>query len=192
MSLFGKNVLNLPVLMVFWILCVPTVVSASDVKPFFIGGFAFGGDTLVATSERNLTSGGLLYFGGGVLIEPENSQLMYQLSMGYKFDTIDFEGPAGDASVSVVPLDALVFYKQGKLRFGVGLAYYLNPKSELCFDGGGCSNFDYDDAMGAVMELRMQVKKDVFFGMRYTNVDYEIRSASIDASSVRLHGGVNF
>ncbi|MBL1275709.1 MAG: hypothetical protein COB30_006455 [Ectothiorhodospiraceae bacterium] len=192
MFFLEKKVLNLPALMVFWILFAPAVVSASDVKAFLIGGVAFGGETLVETSESDLNAGGLLYVGGGVLVEPVNSELIYQLSMGYKFDTVEFEGPNGDASIRVLPLDALVFYKRGKFRFGAGLAYYFNPKSELCFDGFECLTIDFDDAIGFVMELRMQTKNDVFWGARYTNVDYEAGSTSFDASSVRLHVGVTF
>ena len=167
-------------------------VSADEAKPFIIGGFAFGGKTLVNTSGEDLDAGGLLYFGAGVLFEPNNSNLMYQFSLGYKFDSVNFSGPSGDANVSVMPLDAVVFYKIDTMRLGAGLTYYLNPKYELCFDAGGCSTANFDDSLGLVMELRHQFTDIMFWGARYTNVEYDIGADSVDASNLRIHFGMVF
>ena len=157
-----------------------------------MGGLSFGGDTLVDTTNENLDAGGLLYVGGGILIEPLNSNLMYQFSLGYKFDNVAFSGPSGDASIKVVPVDAVAFLKFNQLRLGLGLTYFMNPKYELCFDFGGCDTVHFDDAVGLVMEVRQQWSDIFFWSARYTNVDYKYYSDTIDASNLRINLGMIF
>lgn len=192
MRLLGNKFMGLRMLALLGAVCVSTTVSAEVAKPFIIGGLAFGGDSLVDTTTADLNAGGLLYFGGGVLVEPANSDLMYQFSVGYKFDSVEFSGPSGDSTVSVLPLDAVAFYKVDNLRLGAGLAYYLNPKYEFCFDFSGCTTTNFDDALGLVLEMRHQWTDILFWGARYTNVDYEVGSASLDASNLRIHFGMVF
>ncbi len=173
-------------------ICAQSAALADEAKPFIIGGFAFGGETLVSTSGEDLNAGGLLYFGAGALFEPDNSDLMYQFSLGYKFDTIEFSGPSGDSTISVIPLDAVVFYKLDNLRLGAGLAYYLNPKWEFCIDGFSCDTVNFDDSLGLVLELRHQWTDILFWGVRYTNASYDIGSSSADANNIRIHFGMVF
>lgn len=179
-------------LIFFCTLCVTSVASAETVRPFVIAGLAYGGDNLVSTSGQDLDAGNLFYIGGGAIFEPNNSPLVYQFSMGYKTYSIDFSGPSGDGSISVLPLDAVAFYKVDRMRFGLGLAYYLNPKYEICFDGSGCDTYNFDDALGVVFEMRHQATDNLFWGARYTNVDYDIGADSVDASSLRIHLGMVF
>ncbi len=171
---------------------ISTIASAADTKPFVSLGLVSGGDNLVTTTNEELKAGGLIYFGGGLLIEPEGSNLIYQVSIGYKFDSIEFKGPRGDSKISVMPLDALVFIKSDELRFGAGLTYYMNPEWELCIDGFGCNTASFDDAIGPTVELRYQANHKTFWGLRYSNVDYEIGSVSIDASNLGIYGGLSF
>lgn len=75
MSAVKNNTMKL-----FTLLCAlsaPALASAEEVKPFVIGGLAFGGDNLVSTSGQDLDAGNLLYIGGGAIIDPKNSALMY-------------------------------------------------------------------------------------------------------------------
>jgi len=192
MHLFKTGMIGLRSLAMFCALGVSAAASADEAKPFIIGGLAFGGETLVNTSGEDLDAGGLIYLGGGMLYEPQNSNLLYQFSIGYKFDTVDFTGPSGDSTMSVLPLDAVAFFKLDKLRLGAGLAYYLNPKWEFCVDSAGCATSNFDDALGLVLELRHQWTDILFWGARYTNVDYKIGSASLDASNLRIHFGMVF
>ena len=175
---------------------ISTITTAADTKPFVSIGLVTGGDDLLNTVGRDFKAGGLFYFGGGLLIEPEESILMYQISMGYKVDAIKFKilnsNTSGDSIISVMPLDALVFIKANELRFGVGLTYYINPEWELCFDGSRCNTTSYDDAVGPTIELRYQANHKAFWGIRYSNVDYEIGSVSIDASNLGIYGGLSF
>ena len=46
-----------------------------------------------------------------MLYEPDNSDVVYQFSIGYKFNRVEFKGPSGDGSISVMPLDAVAFFK---------------------------------------------------------------------------------
>lgn len=85
-----------------------------------------------------------------------------------------------------------LFYKMDKLLLGAGLAYYLNPKWEFCLDGSGCATADFDNALGFVLELRYQQSDSRFWGARYSDVEYEIGSASLDASNTRIHFGMLF
>lgn len=194
----GKRTMKAP-LLALWMgtlvsgMWLSTTASAAEqTRPFIMAGLAFGGDTLVDTTGSDLDAGGLLYFGGGIIHEPFNSNLMYQFSIGYKFDSVDFSGPSGDSSVRVVPVDAMAFYKVDRLRFGAGLTYYMNPKWELCFDFSGCATANFDDAMGVAFELRHQWTDIMFWGARYTNVEYEWGSSTADASNLRIHFGMMF
>jgi hypothetical protein len=186
-----------------------TAASAAEVtRPVILGGLAFGGDTLVDTSDSDLDAGGLLYFGVGLIHVPVNSPLMYQFSLGYKFDTVNFYVPSGgtvfpglgfipggtggDSKITTWPLDAMAFYKTGNLRFGLGLTYYMNPKWETCFDYTGCSTYNFDDALGVSFELRHQWTDILFWGARYTDVEYDWGSSTADASNLRIHFGMIF
>jgi hypothetical protein len=162
------------------------------VKPFIIGGLAFGGENLISTTTEDMDAGGFLYFGGGAIIEPANSNLMFQVSLGYKFDHIEFSGPRGDSTISTLPVDAMLFLKADALRFGAGLTYYLDPEWEYCEDGVGCATLNFDDALGVAFELRHQMTDILFWGARYTSVDYERGSVSLDANNLRIQFGMIF
>jgi hypothetical protein len=184
------------------------ITSADEVRPFIIGGLAFGGENLISTTREDLDAGGLLYFGGGAIIEPVNSNLMFQVSMGYKVDSIDYATPSGgailpglgfvpgrtngDSTISVIPLDFMAFLKADNLRFGAGLAYYLDPEWEICANGSGCATLNFDNALGVAFELRHQWTDILFWGARYTSVDYEKGSISVDANNLRIHFGMMF
>lgn len=194
MYLFSGEKLSFQAFVLFCGICASSVISAEEVRPFVIGGAAFGGDDLVETTSSDLSAGGLIYFGGGVLYEPDNSDLMYQFSIGYKFDSIEFSGPSGESSVNVMPLDAVAFYRvDDKMQVGAGLAYYLSPEWELCFDAIGCATETFDDALGFVLEFRGELANENFWGIRYSNVEYESDLFSpIDASNLRIHFGITF
>lgn len=197
MRLCGVRVRNVWALMVLCAMFSSTLAStaaANDaVKPFVIGGLAFGGETLVSTTGPDVDAGGFLYFGGGVLIDPRSSPLMYQFSVGYKVDSVEFltDTGSGESSMSVLPLDAMVFLKVDSLRLGVGLTYYLDPEWEFC-DDFDCFTVNFDDALGLALEFRHQWTDILFWGARYTSVDYEIGSISADANNLRIHMGMVF
>ncbi len=163
---------------------------ASDVKPTFLVGISAGGDDLVTTSDRDLQAGGLLYFGAGLTYEPENNPLIYRTTIGYKFNFVEFDTPSGESTLTSLPIDFLGLYRTGRTMFGVGLVYDVNPEWELCI--GGCATVKFDDAVGYAFEFDYDLSDTGFFGLRYTDIDYEANGAKLDASNIRLHFGAKF
>src|SRR6266511_163266 len=71
--------------------------------------------------------------GGGASIVTDMKELEIAVSLSYKFSGITAQN--GTVDWSVLPLDALVFYRLPKFRFGGGLTYHLSP--QLKGSGGG-------------------------------------------------------
>ena len=195
----GKNLLNLAPLVMLCVICLSTTVSASEVRPFVLMGSASGGDVLHNGEFSDLDAGGLFYFGGGVLYEPENSDFMYQTSLGYKvgganyiFFDVDTSGKERTKIMRVLPLDVVAFFKVKNLRLGLGLAYFIGPEYKRCSSKSGCSTLNFDDALGSLAEVRYQFQGGALIGLRHTWVDYESSSRTVDASNVRIHFGYAF
>ncbi|KAF0191828.1 MAG: hypothetical protein FD165_1551 [Gammaproteobacteria bacterium] len=163
---------------------------ASNVKPTFLVGISGGGDDLVTTSDGDLQAGGLLYFGAGLTYEPENNPLIYRTTIGYKFNFVEFDTPSGESTLTSLPIDVLGLYRTGRTMFGAGLVYDVNPEWELCI--GGCATVKFDDAVGYAFEFDYDLSDTGFFGLRYTDIDYEANGAKLDASNIRLHFGAKF
>ena len=180
-----KNKIVIPVLILIGVFA--TSVSA-EVRPMVMGGLYFGGDDLVQTTAEDLKAGGLLYIGAGILIEPENSNLVYQATLGYKWDTVEFDIPAGDSTISSNPLEVTAYVRTDNVRLGGGLAYHMKPEWEFCLVGSGCDTIKFDDAVGFIVEGVWDVSRNVAIGFRFTSIDYEIQGLTVDANNI----GVNF
>ena len=161
--------------------------AAGDVTPTFLAGISGGGDDLVTTSDGDLEAGGLLYFGAGLSFEPENSPFIYRSTIGVKYNFVEFDSPSGDSTLTSLPIDFLGLYQTGRTMFGVGLVYDVNPEWELCI--GSCATTEFDDAAGYVVEFDYELSETGFWGLRFTDLDYEISGARVDAGSIRLHFG---
>ena len=98
----------------------------------------------------------------------------------------------GDATINSIPLDGMLFLKVDALRFGAGLTYYLDPEAKLCRAGLGCDIRNFDDALGVAFELRHQISDIMFWGARYTSVDYKDQFDTFDANNLRFHFGMIF
>lgn len=199
MRYLGKKLMNILALVTLCAICSSTMASENKIKPFFIGGIANGGDVLHNDSFSDLKAGGLFYIGGGVLYEPENSDFMYQASLGHKMSganfillNVDVSGKERTKILRVSPLDLVAFYKVKKFILGLGLAYFMDPEYERCSKNSGCSKIAFDNAVGTLAELRYRIQEDVFMGIRFTRVEYEASSRTVDASNVRLHFGLSF
>jgi len=166
--------------------------ASADVRPMIIGGLFFGGDTLVETTGGDLDAGGLLYIGAGIMIEPEGSNMAFQATLGYKWDTIDFDIPSGDSTISSNPLEFIAFFKSDDFRLGAGIAYHMNPEWEFCIDGSGCLVADFDNATGFIIEADFQSVKTFSFGVRFTSIDYKTDGLTVNANSIGLIGAVYF
>lgn len=168
-----------------------SVVSA-ELKPLLLGGIYFGGDDLVETTAEDLKAGGLLYVGAGVLVEPEGSNVVFQATIGYKWDSVEFDFPSGDSEISSNPFEVTAYYRDNNFRLGGGIAYHMNPEWEFCLNSSGCSTVKFDDATGFIVEGVYDSKFNFFVGVRYTTIDYEVSGVSVDASNLGMNFGITF
>ncbi len=160
----------------------PAASHALDVNLMLKAGFDFGGDTLTTvnlmgsgSSTKTIRANDGLYFGGGASIVPDMKELEIEVSLSYKFSGITAQN--GNIDWSVLPLDALVFYRLPKFRFGGGLTYHLSPQLK----GSGVAsdlNAKYKDAAGLVLQADYRFTEKFAAGLRYTNVTYKADSVS--------------
>lgn len=166
---------------------VAGVAQAGVTTPTFLVGISAGGDDLVSTSGADLDAGGLLYFGAGLSFEPHNSPFVYRGTIGIKYNFVDFESPDGESKLTSLPIDFVGLYQTGRTMFGVGIVREIGPEWELCINN--CATVEFDDATGYVLEFDYQLTETGFWGLRYTDLDYEVGGSEVDASSLRLHFG---
>ncbi|HEY1772112.1 MAG TPA: hypothetical protein VGH91_02840 [Gammaproteobacteria bacterium] len=135
-------------------------------------GIADGGDALVTFtyttgSTKTLHAGEAAYLDGGLFyIFPSAPQWGLQTTVGWARASVN----ASNASVSFVryPLDVIGFYNYGNNHFGLGATYHMSPTVR----GGGLQNYDFDNALGLVLEYRYS-----FFGLRFTRINYTLSGA---------------
>lgn len=159
---------------------VATLSYAADVKPVFDAGFDFGGDTLISVpttgsggGTKTLKAGEGVYLGGGASILLDRKDVEIEVTLSYKFSSISAQN--GDIDWSVMPLDALVFYRMPRFRVGGGLTYQIGPTLK----GSGVADglrAKYDDALGVVVEGDYLLGQKLRFGVRLTSVSYKASS----------------
>ena len=149
---------------------------AVDVRPAFKGSIEFGGDKLVSVgttgsgSSDSVTAGQGLALGAGVSILNEAKDIETEVTLSYKFSGIHADN--GDVDWTVLPLDALVFYRIPHWRFGGGLTYHMNPKLKGSGDASGLEA-EYKNALGAVLQADYMFGEKIKLGLRYTAVKYK-------------------
>ena len=165
---------------------VPLGSHAVEVKPMFKGGADFGGETIATAtftngSQKSIKANEGVFVGGGASILMDSKELEVELAASYKFSTIAAQN--GDIDWTVLPLDALVFYRLPNVRLGGGLTYHLGPTLK---GSGAASGLDakYDDALGFVLQADYVLKNRFNFGVRYTNVNYK-------ANTIRTNPGLS-
>ena len=156
----------------------PLGSHAAEVRPLIKAGFNFGGETVVSVSVSGAAGGSTksiranegIFVGGGASILMDSKAFEVEVSASYKYSTIAAQN--GDIDWTVVPLDALVFYRLSAFRLGGGLTYHLSPTLK----GSGAAsdlNAKYDDALGFVLQADYALGNKFNFGLRYTNVGYK-------------------
>jgi hypothetical protein len=162
---------------------------AVEVRPIIKAGFEFGGDTVVTvgvtgssgSSTRSVKANQGVFFGGGVSFLTDSKNLEVEVSLAYKFFTIAAQN--GHLDWSVLPLDALVFYRMPSVRLGGGATYHLSPT----LSGSGAAsdlNAKYGDALGLVLQADYVLKNRFNFGVRYTNVSYKVNGTPRASNTV--------
>lgn len=175
-------------------------VQAREIDWYVHAGLDFGGDEMVEVffddgESDEINAGELLYVAGGLIVQTAprlNEHLETQLTIGWKFDSVDAEN--GDVTFSRFPLEALQFVKNGRWRFGGGLTYHLNPTLEG--DGVvGDLDVEFDDALGVVAQVDFAANNHLLIGGRLTFIDYEIDDVdaeSVDGNSFGIFAGARF
>ena len=150
---------------------------AVDVRPAFKIGAELGGDTLIdvptngnGSSNKKLTAGQGLFLGGGASILSDDKVLEGEVTLSYKFAGINASN--GDITWSVLPLDALLFYRMPNLRFGGGLTFHLNPTLKGSGDASGLQA-NYKNAAGLVLQGDYMFGEKIKLGLRYVGVKYK-------------------
>jgi len=176
---------------------VPAISDAVEVRPVFRSGLEFGGDNLVkvnttgGSGSKSIDANDGVSVGGGASIATDSKDIEAEVALSYKFAGI--KATNGDIDWTVLPLDALVFYRLPKFRLGGGLTYHMSPKLK----GSGVVsslNATYKDALGVVLQADYRFTQKIALGLRYTNVNYKASSiqtstfASVPPSSAKTNG----
>jgi hypothetical protein len=161
---------------------------AVDVRPAFKIGAELGGDTLISvpttggsSDNKKLTAGQGLFLGGGASILSDDKALEGEVTLSYKFSGITASN--GDITWSVLPLDALLFYRMPNFRIGGGLTFHLNPTLK---GSGAASGLDanYKDAAGLVLQGDYMFGEKIKLGLRYVAVKYKAETITPAAGLV--------
>jgi hypothetical protein len=170
----------LPVVMFAVAAMAPFGSHAADVRPIVKAGYNFGGDIVVSvgvsgasgSSTKSIKANDGIFVGGGASILTDSKDFEAELSASYKFSTIAAQN--GDLDWTVLPLDALFFYRVPNFRFGGGLTYHLSPTLKGTGAASGL-NAKYNDALGLVLQADYVLGNRFNFGLRYTSVDYKAK-----------------
>ncbi|HEX6928317.1 MAG TPA: hypothetical protein VF267_03635 [Gammaproteobacteria bacterium] len=152
-------------------------------------GVAGGGDDLADISfddgsSQTLKAGNGVAYYVGFLKTFENQALALQGTVGYLVD--ETTAVNSRARMSRYPVDLILFYRNGKHRFGGGLTHHLSPSLDLDNLGG---RIDFENATGFLLEYGYWI-----FSVRYTGIDYTVDGSggSIDGSSLGVHLTLNY
>lgn len=169
-------------------------VSSHALDIYLQGGLHFGGDDLVIVPFTNgdsqtIKAGELLSLSAGVgfgVAENLESRFM----AGFKLDSVDADN--GSVDFFRYPLEALLMYKASeKVSIGGGLTYHLNPG--ISGDGVATGvDFDYDNALGFVLEFDYLLSTGGYFGAKLTSIDYEAAGVSVSGNSIGGILGIHF
>ena len=173
------------------VLLLSGALNAAETKFILQFGIEGGGDELVTTTDTDITAGGGWNIGGGFSLEPENSSIAYVGTIGYMFDSVDFDIPSGSTAFNTIPLEFTVRKKFGSHQIGGGLTFHMNPEWELCIDGVGCETAEFDSALGFNILYSYNFQK-MFITGKFTFIEYDIASISVDADSFGLYLGFKF
>ena len=156
---------------------------------YFEFGIEGGGDTFVTAKstdddfslEQDLNIGGGFKFAAGYNKNfGEDTTSSISLSLGYLWDSIDADN--GDADFATFTLDAIYNIHLNKHHIGIGATYHIGPEYQDDIDGFSKTDIEFDDATGLILQYRFEITPWFYFGLRRTEIDYEIGDVTVDAS----------
>ena len=180
------------------LLLASTNSEARDLQWVLQMGVDVGGDKIADVyfddgSNQTINAGGLIQFGGGVLIDTLSASSVYQtqLTINWKFDSA--QASNGDVSWDRYPLEVIQFYNTDLIRIGAGLSYHLSPAVSTSGFASG-NDIDFDNALGLVLEVDYKFGEKGYFGGRLTSIEYQesTTGTTIDGSSIGLTLGAHF
>lgn len=149
-------------------------------------GLEGGGEEMVETNlGDSISAGGGIKIAGGIqnYVNDEETASI-RLTLGYLFDSITADN--GDADFNAVIFDAMYLFHSNGHVFGVGGTMHMSPEATVDIDGLSRLKADFDDAVGVVFQYGYQVNPGFEIGARFNNLEYEINSSTVDASSFGL------
>jgi len=155
--------------------------------------FESGGDTLISAEQhsiygpydRDLDVGGGAKLAIGVHnIFGENNDRSLILSLGYLQNSIDASN--GDADYDTVTFDAIYGFHFNSHRLGIGATYHIGPEYKEDIDGFPSLTVEFDDAPGLIIQYTYAYTPAFQFGLRLTEMDYEVGDVTLDASSAGI------
>lgn len=168
------------------------VPGVSSGGVYFELGIESGGDTLASAEgdddnyysyDQDLDVGGGLKLAIGIhntFGENDNRSLL--LSIGYLQDEIDADN--GDAEYDTVTFDAIYGFHFDSHRLGIGVTYHKDPEFKADIAGFPAVKLEFDDAIGPVVQYSYAYTPAFQFGLRLTEMDYEVNDVTFDAASI--------
>ena len=169
--------------------------SAQAIGPVFEIGLYVGGDEL-ATAEfadgrtESVDAGGFIDLSAGMAFDL-SEQWLGRLMFGYRFD--DITASNGDVEWDRLVVEAKVFRKSEWWYVGGGITYHLDP--EFSASGGNLLTpvrVDYDDALGILLEANYVLPTGLYFGGKFTLIDYEAPGITNSGNSLGVIAGWQF
>lgn len=167
-------------------------------------GVTSGGDKIEQVQytngdTKNISAGGTVTLGGGVLWQPEGSDFSLQATLNYHFSNA--EASNGHATFDRYPLEVIAFYNVNEQwRVGVGARHVFRPR--YSYDVGAGHGTDYKDANGALLEVGYFFTPQALLSLRYVQETYKEKSPyanspyydaqKLDGSHVGLNGSFIF
>lgn len=176
----------------------PLQSALAEVKPIFLAGFEFGGDTLISVTYTDGSTGSIdagegIVLGGGVAIPLDSAEtLSSRITLSWKYTQLP-EATNGSGDFTRFPLDISIHQHYDKHVLGAGLTYHLNPKFEVS-GVVGSGSVSFDDALGLFLQYDWMFADNMSLAARYTSLEYEVEnvSGSIDANSYGIYFNAGF
>lgn len=144
-------------------------------------GFQNGGDELIAlrdvdTGEQvdNSRAGGYtrLTIGGDIAIA--DTPFSVQIGAGMLRDALTSNVDADKSVFKRKVLELIPFWNFDRHRIGLGATAHIEPAFTWNPDGPGGETYDFDDAIGAIMQYDIRYDQNISVGARYTFITYEM------------------
>ncbi|EKE75469.1 hypothetical protein [Gallaecimonas xiamenensis] len=137
-------------------------------------GYTHGGDNFVAVNYTNGTKenfrfGNRYHLGLGGLWE--NGTWGAAFNLGYHFNFAD--GTNGEIELERYTAEFLPYYRWDRHKFLLGPSWHFDVKADIDIDGVH-EKFDFDDALGWIVEYNYQITQHNWVGVRYQWVEYDL------------------